>query len=250
MPFGLWQRWRRRRLLATPFPARWRAIVDERLGYAAAFTDDARRRFLDHLRLFATEKHFEGVGLELTDEMRVVIAGAAARLSMNVTFAVYDHLDTVLVYPSAYVAREKRAGPSDHVVDDAPSARLGQASQRGIVVLAWDAVQRGLSRPHDGHDVALHEFAHVIDMEDGAADGAVFLDTDHDRRAFAAALSQSYEKLRARPRAHVVDAYGATNPAEFFACATEVFFERPALVRRKAPDLYAALESFYQTGRG
>ena len=134
--------------------------------------------------------------------------------------------------------------------------RLGEAWDSGAVVLAWDAVEHGTTIPDDGHNVVLHEFAHQLDFEDGKADGAPVLGSEDfwfrqrsRYRAWARVLSREYEQLRAeiqQGQAEVLDGYGATNPAEFFAVATESFFERAVQMREKHPELYEELRRYYR----
>jgi hypothetical protein len=233
---GLFRRWKRRRLARNEFPPGWEPHVARHFPFASQLGAEERERFRTHLKVFALEKRFEGLGgLEITDEMKVVVSGSAARLARNLSLDVYDDLVSVLLYPSAW----KSPGGE--------GAHLGEAHRWGLVVLAWDAVRRGLHNHEDGHDTALHEFAHVLDLGDGAFDGTPELDGWTDAHAWALVFSKHYEHLRARPqRSQVLRAYGATNEAEFFAVATEAFFEKPAKLQRKAPDLYAELRRYYR----
>lgn len=227
---------RRRRLARRPFPEAWRATVAQHFPFEGKLEEPERQRFFTHLHVFALEKHWEGAGgLEVTDEMRVVVAGAAARLSRNLSLHVYDDLVTVLLYPSSWSPR------------DGDGRTLGEAHRWGLVVLAWDAVRHGLANPFDGHDTALHEFAHVLDLTDGRFDGTPELEDWASVHAWADVFSRHYEQLRENPgRSKVLRAYGATNEAEFFAVATEAFFEKPAQLRAKAPDLYDELRRYYR----
>jgi Mlc titration factor MtfA (ptsG expression regulator) len=235
--FGLYRAWRRRTLLSRPHPEAWAPILDEHAPYRAGMDDDERARFDDHLKLFAWTKHFEGVkGVEIDDEVRVVISAAAARLARNLPFTIYDHLTEVVVYPSHYKHEGK-----DGIV-------FGEAHRWGVVVLSWDATLHGLANPDDGHDTALHEFAHVLDNADGAFDGTPILEGSADYHAWTKAFSAAFLRLRKRPgrrRAALRD-YGATNEAEFFAVATEAFFEKPRQLKRKEPDLYRELARYYR----
>lgn len=234
--FALFRALRRRRLARRPFPDAWGPLVARHFPFAAQLEAAERERFLVHLHVFALEKHFEGAGgLEVTEEMKLVVAGAAARLARNLPLRVYDDLVTVVLYPSSWKPPE---GEGQH---------LGEAHRWGLVVLAWDAVRHGLANPFDGHDTALHEFAHVLDLGDGRFDGTPELDTWAAVHAWATVFSRHYERLRASPgRSKVLRAYGATNEAEFFAVATEAFFEKPAQLRAKAPDLYEELRRYYR----
>jgi Mlc titration factor MtfA (ptsG expression regulator) len=156
----------------------------------------------------------------------------------------FPGLVTVIVYPHAY-----RAPVSEHhggLVSEGDEARLGESWHRGVVVLAWDAARAGARDPRDGQNVILHEFAHQLDTTDGAADGVPPLGGRSQYAAWARALAPEYARLRARPRASALDAYGAESPAEFFAVATEAFFEKPRQTRARHPALYAELSGFYR----
>ena len=229
------RRLRRRRLARRPFPAEWEPIVSGRLKFAATFAPNELERFRLHLKVFAFDKDWAGAaGLIVTDEMKVVIAGAAARLSRNLDLDLYDDLRTVVIYPSHY-----KHPDSDSVI-------LGEAHRWGQVILSWDAVEAGLANPGDGHNTAMHEFAHVFDFADGAGDGTPELHGRSDYRVWAKVFSARYFQLRAKPGKNVLRPYGATNEAEFFAVATEAFFEKPRQLKQKAPDLYEELQRYYR----
>lgn len=228
------RRVRRTWLLRRPFPDAWRAIVLERLPYAAQMPEPVRARFLEHLKVFVWEKAWVGVeGLEVTDEMKVVIAGAAARMSVHLDLDVYDDLGTVVIHPGAL---EKS--------DD--GAILGKAHRLGAIALSWSHVQHGLAHAADGHDVALHELAHVLDVADGEFDGTPPLERPADVRAWAQAFSRAYLRVRGQAPGALLRAYAGTHEAEMFAVATEVFFEKPRQLKRKEPALYAELARFYR----
>jgi Mlc titration factor MtfA (ptsG expression regulator) len=233
---------RRREWLAAPFPDAWAAILETTLPPYPALSNDERRRLHGTINVFLGEKHFEGCGgLELTDEMRVTIAAQACMLLLNRPAPVYPKLRTVLVYPSTYVADREDGGTS---------VRLGESWNLGVVVLAWNSVKGGAANFSDGHNVTLHEFAHQLDQEDGAGDGAPILETRSAYRTWAEVLTREYRALRkqvSKGRRTVMDRYGATNPAEFFAVATETFFEKPRQLQKKHPELYDELKGYYHT---
>ncbi len=188
-----------------------------------------------HLKVFALDKDWFGAaGLTVTDEMKVVISGAAARLSRNLDLDLYDDLRTIVIYPSHY-----KHPDSDDIV-------YGEAHAWGQVILSWDAVLSGLANATDGHNTALHEFAHVLDSADGAFDGTPTLHHQRDYHAWAKVFSQRYFALRKAPDSNVLRPYGATNEAEFFAVATEAFFEKPGQLKNKAPDLFEELKRYYR----
>ncbi len=177
--------------------------------------------------------------------MRVTIAAHACLLLIGIDVDLpYRGLHVIRVYPHTYRAASTRPLGELHVPMD--SHRLGE-SGRGYIVLSWDAVQHGLARPSDGHNVVLHEFAHQLDTADGVADGAPVLPGPM-YAPWASVLGEAFEELErdvAADRRTVIDRYGATNPAEFFAVATEAFFERPGPLARDEPDLYAILARYY-----
>jgi Mlc titration factor MtfA (ptsG expression regulator) len=242
------QRWLRRGQKPVPFPAAWAAIIDQRVPLARALPEADRQELEQLVVAFLDEKTFEGAGgLTITDEIRVTIAAHACLLLLHRDNDVYPDLDTVLVYPSTYVAPDKRR--DGMVVVEERSVRLGESWHRGLVVLAWDAVLGAAEAPESGHNVVLHEFAHQLDAEDGLVDGAPDLGTRARYVTWARVLGAEYTDLTERIRAGLgadIDAYGATSPPEFFAVVTEMFFGKPVALRARHPELYAVLADFYQ----
>lgn len=247
--FRFFKKGRREELRATPFPPAWLAILEANNPYYSKLSAEDQNELRGHIQVFLSEKTFEGCGgLEITDEIRVTIAAQACLLLLHRDTDYYNRLYSVLVYPSAYKAKsvEPLAGGGVLVGEE---GRLGEAWKDGVVVLSWDDVRRGASDIHDGHNVVLHEFAHQLDQEDRSADGAPILPKRSMYLAWARVLSAEYDQLRADAtagRKSVLDTYGATNPAEFFAVATECFFEKPAQLKKKHPELYLELQLFYQ----
>lgn len=244
----LFKKKRREKLRAQPLPEAFREIISRNVPYVAKLSRADRRELEGHVQVLLAEKSFEGCGgLELTDEIKVTIAAQAAILLLHRDTDYYPELVSILVYPHAYVARDTRSRIGNTVlVGD--QARLGESWVRGVVVLAWDHVKLGASNIHDGHNVVLHEFAHQLDAEDGDMDGAPALGSRGLYSAWAHTLGAEYGDLLARIEAHRptdLDRYGATSPAEFFAVVTEAFFEQGAKLKRKHPELYAALADFY-----
>jgi Mlc titration factor MtfA (ptsG expression regulator) len=212
--------------------------------------DPEQRRTLDGLvQLFLDDKTFEGCGgLSMTDRIRVTVAAHACLLLLGLDVDLpYPELHVIRVYPSAYqVPTTEWLGS---VAVEGPSHRLGQSSSHGYIVLAWDAVRSGGLDPDDGTNVVLHEFAHQLDTADGAADGAPILPSRGLYGPWARVLGRAFEELQqdvAARRRSVLDGYGATNPAEFFAVATEAFFETPAALRADEPELYTILTRYYR----
>lgn len=233
--WSLLRRFKRRRLAARPFPEAWLPIVERRFPFAKRLATGEYERFLKRLKVFALEKRWEGAhGLEVTEEMKVVVSGAAARLARNLHLDVYDALTTIVLYDGHF----KGANPE--------GITYGEAHRWGLVVLSWDAVRQGLASPRDGRDTALHEFAHVLDLGDGGFDGTPPLHEAGDYEAWTRAFSEHFLRLRNKPHRGVLREYGATNEAEFFAVATEQFFENGRRIHQKAPALYRELVRFYR----
>jgi Mlc titration factor MtfA (ptsG expression regulator) len=245
--FGWWKRHRRAALEAQPLTEAERAIVARNVPYVARLSEADRKELEGLVRAFLAEKSFEGCGgLEITDEIRLTIAAQACLLLLHRGSDLYPNLEVVLVYPSAYRAKTKRV--EGGVVIEEEGVRLGESWTRGTVVLAWDSVKRDARSLFDGHNVVLHEFAHQLDSEDGAMDGAPDLGSFARYTEWARVLGEEYQELTARlheGRPSDIDDYGATSPPEFFAVVTEMFFEKPRTLRRRHPALYAELEAFY-----
>ncbi len=241
---------RRRGLRAEPVPAEWRGIIARNLPFFARLPEEDRAELLGHVHVFLTEKRFEGcAGLELTDDMRITIATQACLLLLHRQTDYYPRLLTILVYPSGFIVDDIQPLSGD-IWQEGREARLGETGrQMGSLVLAWDAARGGALDPSDGQNLILHEFAHQLDFEDFAADGAPLLSSRQDRRSWAEVMRIEFANLRAADEtgiATVLDGYGATNPAEFFAVATEAFFERPHALRQARPRLYEEFAHFFR----
>jgi len=240
-------RWRRRPTLsADPIPDHWREIVSRRVPVAGRLTDAERVKLLRLVQVFLREKIIEGCdGLDVTEEMKVMIAAQACVLLLHLDAGCYPGLRTVLVYPGTYRPRSPTWFKYDLGSTD---ARLGESWRHGVVILSWDSVASQAADGVDGRNVTLHEFAHQLDQQDGAADGMPVLRTPTTLRHWAAVIGRHYDDLVAdaeQGRFTVLDYYGATNKAEFFAVATETFFERPLQLRERQPELYELLREFY-----
>ncbi len=250
MIFAAFKRRRRQRLRARPFPATWKSIIARNVPIFRRLPVADQGELLGHIQVFLHEKHFEGCGgLKLNDEIRLTIAAQACLLLLHRETDYYPELVTILVYPSAYIADEERY-LGNNIWEQGEDSRLGHTGRRmGSLVLAWDEAKRGAADPADGMNLVLHEFAHQLDFEDSETDGAPALATRTEYLSWARVMSREFEALRAADQAGtptVLDTYGATNPAEFFAVATEAFFERPAALRAKQPALYRELARFYR----
>lgn len=254
MIFSWFRDRRRRRLLAESFPPEWERWISGNVRLWDWLDDDDRDRLRAFVRVFVGEKYWEGCGgLEMTDEIRVTIAANAGFLVLGHEPFYFERLSTILVYPDRYVVKTERQIRGG-IVTESNDVRLGEAWNRGPVVLAWKDVLEGGVNHDDGRNVVLHEFAHLLDMDGGdLADGVPYLDSEDERVTWSEVTELAYRQLVRQTRSgrrSLLSSYGATNPAEFFAVATECFFERPRLMEREMPDLYAVLCGYYRQRPG
>lgn len=247
MPY--WRRYQRKQLMAKPFPAQWRAILKRRLPYFRALPTDLQLQLKQHMQVFIAEKTFIGCdGLVITDEMRVTIAAQACLLLLNRPDYYYPKLKQILVYPSAFVVHGDQADAAG-VVHAQRRVLSGESWGQGKVVLSWVDTLQGAAEPFDGHNVVIHEFAHQLDQEKGVATGAPLLDRNSDYQQWTQVFSTEFASLQQqamRGEGSLFDHYGATNPAEFFAVVSEVFFEQPQQLSQRHPALYQQLSQFYR----
>ena len=223
----------------------WDDLLDSQMMHWDHLTDDEQER-LEALTLhYMNEWHWEAQqGFTLTDEMIVLIAASASMLVLELDFDAYQGMRSVVVSETTMVLDQERRGPGG-LVTSGPVAALGHTSQRGPVFLAWDSVRAGASRSGAGFNVTYHEFAHRLDMRDGSVDGTPILDSEAHYPEWIEACTKLYEDVRNGEGPRLLRDYAGTNPAEFFAVATEVFFDKGAAMERELPDLYAVMLAFY-----
>ncbi|PKO80156.1 MAG: hypothetical protein CVU19_13990 [Betaproteobacteria bacterium HGW-Betaproteobacteria-13] len=206
-----------------------------------AFSDRLRLRELA-LDLLA-EKEFHGAqGLELTDEILLGVALQASLPVLNIGLEAYRGWVGIIVYPGDFVIPRHETDEAG-VVHDYDDEVLGEAWPGGPVLVSWF----GGHQPF-GVNVVIHEFAHKLDMANGEADGFPALPARMSRRDWAAAFTPAYEKLCAQVDADetpALDPYGSENPGEFFAVASEAFFETPGQLHDTFPAVYDQLKSYY-----
>lgn len=236
---------RRRRLMTMAMGAEQEAILQKNLPLYRRLPVELQRQLQGLVHIFLAEKRFVGCGGQaITDEVRLTIAGQACLLLLNRNSGYFPRLRTIYVYPTSYVApAQGRDGLARS------EARQGESWQNGPVALAWNSVTGGAQNIRDGRNVVLHEFSHQLDQEDGVADGAPILGSSSCAATWTEVLGAEYDALQKRSRKgrrSVLQRYGATHPAEFFAVATEAFFEKPRQMHKKHPELYEELKQYYQ----
>ena len=245
--FGFLRKRRRARIRSQQFPPEWVRIIEQNVPMYSRLPPEDQEELRRKMLVFLAEKNFEGAGgLEMTDLIRVTIAAQACILLLRLDDDdYYPRLRSIVVYPSAY--RVPR-GQEGEVVHEGHAVHLGESWGHGAVVLSWSSARRGAADPRDGQNVILHEFAHQLDQEDGSADGTPELEQWAFYAPWARVLSEHYLALRRSAKKGgktVLDKYGATNEAEFFAVATEAFFERPTLLQARHPELYEELARYF-----
>ncbi len=248
MIFSWFRNRRRQKLTAKPFPAEWDESIRQNVAHASYLSAEEYARLKQWIQVFVAEKYWEGCeGLVVTDEMKAVIAALAGFLVRKFEDYYYDRLQTILVFPQIVWRTEHF--PREGIVNEDPTARLGEALRSGPMSLVWPHVLAGGQLAHDGQNVVFHEFAHVLDMEDQFLDGTPNLKSADLFDRWQRTIKQEYEALVQavrRGKTTVIDSYGATNPAEFFAVSTECFFEQPQLMAQRHPEWYALLREFYK----
>lgn len=237
------------RVLARSLAPAQLAIIERNVAQYRGMPAPLRAQLQKLVKQFLHQKRFVGcAGLELTEEMRVTIAAQACLLLLNRPSRVYPGLHTVLVYPGAFLV-PRREQDAAGVVTETRQDLLGESWGDGRVVLSWEHVRRAGHETEGTHNVVLHEFAHQLDSESGSNNGAPWLGSPERYRSWSETLSRDFELLRRDAwfgYRDVLDPYGATNPAEFFAVATESFFEQPHALASRHPELYAEFQAYYR----
>lgn len=240
---------KRRRLLEKPFPEVWETILRQRVPYGSSLTYEDRDRLRRLIQVFLDEKMFEGCGgLEISDDIRITIAGHACILLLGGQSDMYPKLRTILVYPGSYLAPHSIRRP-DGTVSEGVQGLSGESWSFGNIVLSWKDIQWDSANPGQGRNVVFHEFAHQLDFESGSAQGAPILPRGASYASWAKVLGGVYESLidaLEQDKPSVLDKYGAASPAEFFAVATEAFFLKPAELKSVHPELYSQLKLYYR----
>lgn len=231
------------------FKDEWIAYLHANLPLYQRLPQQLRDTLHQKIGQFVSTTFFEGCnGLELDDEMILTVSAQACLLVVNHEGRPYPGLNTVLLYPTAFTSTSESAGPGGTLISREVKC-LGESWENGTVILAWDSVRRGAQNIFDGHNVTFHEFAHQLDSRDGDTDGVPLLPNQEAYQSWAMVLGEHcnvfIDRVQRRKKT-ILDPYGATNPAEYFAVATETFFEKSRQLKKKQPELYQELQNFYQ----
>ncbi|NQY65773.1 MAG: zinc-dependent peptidase [Alteromonadaceae bacterium] len=244
-----WREYQRDKIRNQPFKKQWRKIIQQRMPYFRQMPADLQLQLKQHIQVFLAEKNFIGCnGIKINDDIKITIAAQACLLLLNRKTDYYPKLQTILVYPGAFV-REQQKQNADGVQFTQKLALRGESWDFGKIVLSWEDTLHGAQLPDDGANVVIHEFAHQLDQENGRANGAPILGKGQNYKCWSDVFSAQFERLKKQAKAgepSLFDYYGATDPAEFFAVASEVFFEQSKQFCREQPSLYQQLKLYYK----
>ena len=250
MIFGWLKKRRRRKILEHPFPADWEQWLEKRVPHFLTLDGVQRSRLRNLVQVFVAEKHWEGCkGLTVTEEMKATIAGQACLLLLGIEHDYFRNVKTILIFPRHFKTVPSEAMDAAGVVHESNHAALGQAWEKGPVILSWADSKIGGRNQHDGVNVVLHEFTHKLDLKNGVVNGLPPLRTREHYARWSEVMQREYANLvkkSQRRKATLLDDYGATDPGEFFAVSVECFFEKPVQMRRKHQELYEVLSDYFQ----
>lgn len=241
-----------RKIISQPFPSHWQQYLNENMRLYRQLPPPIKQRLHELVLLFVEQKKFYGcAGLEITEEIKVTIAAQACLLVVGRPDNWYDKLQSILVYPGSFHFQNKENSDSDYSDNGhaIPEIRLGESWHNGRIVLSWHDVKFGGIHPSDGHNVTFHEFAHQLDTADGYADGLPQLAINQSYNIWTQVFVEEFHRLRSAAQngnSSVMNYYGATNPAEFFAVATETFFEKPHAMAKEQSELFEQFKGFYK----
>lgn len=245
----VYPRYRRKKVDASPFPAPWLQILRRSLPIYKTMWPNQQRELRQLIKRFVEKKQFVGcAGQLIDDEVRITIAAHACLLLLNRPSHEYQDLRAVLVYPSGFKVQHDTRDEFG-LVTKGEHFLIGESWSNGKVILAWDSVQQSVRNFADGQNVVLHEFAHQLDHESGVTNGAPLLYNKGAYGDWARIFSTEFHHLQHASAAHqqtLIDAYGASNPAEFFAVVTETFYERPHDLAARHAELFDELKSYYR----
>jgi len=227
-------------------PKAWRQIIRDNVKHYDTLTPKEQAKLEDDARVFAATKSWDGGhGVAITDEVKLTIAAQACLMVLGFDNSLdrFHNVREIVVLESAYnmaIGADRSTALNTH---------LGHTSYHGPVVLAWNATRHGGRDPRDGRNLVYHEFAHKLDFDDGLADGTPTLRGRVHLKTWIDVMTAAYEELctqQENRRPTLLDTYGTINSAEFFAVATECFFEKAPQLQQKHPDLYQTLAAYYQ----
>lgn len=234
---------RRKRITRQPWPESWTDVLQQNVRQYRTINESLKSRWQDVTKVIVAEKYWEGcAGLAINDEIKVTIAAQAGMMLLGVNDFFFDNVRTVLVYPENQTTTMR-----DGLMVEEGTPLAGQAWQGGPVILSWADVLSG-AHYDDGHNLVVHEFAHCLDGLDGEMGGSPVFDNADSAQRWQSVITQEFKRLtRAVERGErtLLDPYGATNHAEFFAVASETFFEQPVRMQQAMPELFGLMVEYF-----
>ncbi|MGA1623876.1 MAG: zinc-dependent peptidase [Synechocystis sp.] len=248
--YPLWWQWREAQLGRQAIAEEWQALFNRTLPFYPGLSPGQKQRLHAKIQLFLQQKQFIACqGFCLTDTVRLTIAAQACYLALNLGSNPYPRLDSILVYPDAFQVKQIQA-VDQYLWEERQVPVSGESwGKAGQVILAWGTIAWDLERWQDGHNVIFHEFAHQLDIGDGAMNGVPKLAKAQDYQRWRSVFTAEYQQLLSQLEHRIpttIDPYGATNPAEFFAVVTETFLEKGPALHQNHPQLYEILHQYYQ----
>ena len=231
---------RRHALLREPFPPEWETVLQRDVLFFRALEPEDQARFRRELQVFLGEKRVTGVQVRLDATTRVLAAVSAIIPIFGFPDWEWDQIREVLVYPTRFDGEFDFGDRRDHNI----LGMVGTGSLNGLMILSKPDLINGFRNATDKRNVGVHEFAHLVDKTDGVIDGVPGVGLGKD--AVGPWIDLVRRKMgEIEDGSSDIDRYALTNEAEFFAVTSEYFFERPAVMRRKHPELYSALEGVF-----
>jgi len=242
--FGWFKNRRRKKILAEPWPEAWSLHLNRNVRLSWGLDESGVKRLREIVKIIVAEKNWDASsGFEVTEEMKVTIAAQAGIMLLGVDNFYFDNVLTIIVYPQAF----RRQTNNGFVMDE--THRAGEAWQGGPIILSWKDTLRGGRNEDDGQNLVVHEFAHALDGLDGEMGGNLMFDDPADADQWSAVVAKEFAALCQAKEQGVrtlLDHYGATNEAEFFACSSETFFEQPRKLSQEHPELFRLLLIYYR----
>jgi Mlc titration factor MtfA (ptsG expression regulator) len=235
---------KRREILNAPFPDAWNDILKKNVVHWRYLDGTEREQAEETVKDLVARKHWSASqDFEITDEVRVTIAGQAALLVLGFPDYDYPNVRNIVVHATTMRLRGDYS-LVEGLHSDAELPLLGQATDDGTIFLVWDELLANARHPERGHNLVYHEFAHTLDRADGAVDGVPPMEPE-TRERWVEVCNREYDRLQQGVDDSLLRSYAGVNQAEFFAVVTEVFFDKPVELRAHHADLYDVLREFY-----
>jgi len=242
--FNWFKNSRRKKTLAAPWPEPWSLHLNRNVRLSWNLAEHEMERLQRVVKIFVAEKNWEGCeGINVTEEMKVTVAAQAALMLLGVADFYFDNVKSILMFPKAFVRQVTDGAISKD------SHRAGEAWQGGPIILSWRDTLSGGRNEHDGRNLVIHEFAHALDGLDGEMGGDLMFDDEATSARWKRVLDNEFaelERCKQQRISTLLDHYGATNKAEFFAVSSETFFEQPRMLQQQHPQLFELLSVYYR----